>query len=532
MSKGNSQRPGAGVSAVDPKQQIKDYLAVQWKPIRLAGESKKPVDDGWPETWVSEEELIAWYERGGSIGIQVGRHSDHIVAVDLDTPEARVLASRFLPETLKAGKERESLPSHWIYRSVGASYYQIKDAEGEIIAFKASGPDNDYAGHQFAAAPSVHPSKGGYVWHPGFNPAAVLDIGRQTLEDAVRQLGIAALVLKHLPAEGRHEYSKAVAGTLLRRGYDADTLANIFAVVWETAKAPRDGRRQAPKNVHDTAERLAEDKPFTARTRLNELVPGLADHLTHAAGLRYQADIGREEGADGKPRSLDDYELATRWLYKYKDISYSAHGWMGYRDGYWRKVEDGLISQSVTRFLGKTPGTNVTANKVSSVGKLAGDESYVRTDLWDARRDIVVCANGTLDLETFELRDHRKEDYAMGALPFEYDPRARAEAWNEFIGGHVGAEKWAFLQEFAGYCLTTDTSHEVALWLVGPGGSGKSTYIEGLASIMGTRAGQLSLADIERSSFALENIVGKTLLTATEQPSMFIKQVDIINAQD
>jgi len=141
-----------------------------------------------------------------------------------------------------------------------------------------------------------------------------------------------------------------------------------------------------------------------------------------------------------------------------------------------------------------------------------------------------VCQNGTLDLNTFELRDHRPEDYAMGGLPFEYYPDATAETWNQYIGGHVGVEKWAFLQEFAGYCLTTDTAHELAVWLVGPGGSGKSSYIEGLASIMGDRAGQLSLADIERSGFALENIVGKTLLTATEQPSMFIKQVDIINS--
>jgi putative DNA primase/helicase len=65
---------------------------------------------------------------------------------------------------------------------------------------------------------------------------------------------------------------------------------------------------------------------------------------------------------------------------------------------------------------------------------------------------------------------------------------------------------------------------------VGPSGSGKSTYLEGVSAIMGDRVGQLSLADIERSSFALENIVGKTLLTATEQPSMFIEQVDILNA--
>ena len=512
------------------KRQIREYLAAQWKPIRLHGESKKPYHKGWPETWVSEEQLIAWHEQGGGIGVQVGPQSDHIVAVDLDTHEARVLASKFLPDTLKAGKEQEQLPSHWIYRSEGASYFKVKDADGEVIAFKASGPENDYAGHQFAAAPSVHAEKGAYVWMPEFDPARVLDIGREALVADVRRLGIAALVLKHLPAHDRHEYSKAVAGTLIRRGYDADTLAEILTTVWQTGGAPRDGIQNAAKNVHDTAERFAEDKPFTAKTRLNELVAGVGDHLIDAAGLKQHADLGAEAGTDGKPQKSDDYDLATRWLYKNKSVRFSAHGWMRYKGGYWQRLEDGLVSQSITRFLGKTPNTNVTANRVASVTRLAADESYVRTGLWDARRDIIVCQNGTLDLNTFELRDHRPEDYAMGGLPFEYYPDATAETWNQYIGGHVGVEKWAFLQEFAGYCLTTDTAHELAVWLVGPGGSGKSSYIEGLASIMGDRAGQLSLADIERSGFALENIVGKTLLTATEQPSMFIKQVDIINS--
>jgi len=525
-----ARTPVDATATEEGKEQIRAYLAAQWKPIRLHGESKKPKDFEWPERWASEEQLITWYEKGGGIGVQVGPSSDHIVAVDLDTPEARALAPLFLQDTLKAGKEHEDLPSHWIYRSEGASYFKVTDpGGGEVIAFKASGPDNDYAGHQFAAAPSVHATKGAYVWIPEFDPARVLDIGRQALEDSVRRLGIAAVILKHLPAGDRHEYSKAIAGTLVRRGYDADTLAEIHRIVWTEAGAPRDGIRNAQKNVHDTFARFTEGKPFTAKTRLNELVPGLGEALILAAGLTTHMDIGAEEGVEGKPANPDDYELATRWLQRNKSVRHSAHGWMRYKGGYWQRVEDGLVSQAITRFIGGIPHTRITANKTASVQKLAADESYVRTDLWDARRDIIVCENGTLDLNTFELRDHRPEDYALGALPFEYQPDALAETWNQYIGSHVGVEKWAFLQEFAGYALTTDTEHEIAVWLVGPAGSGKSTYIEGLTSIMGDRAGQLSLADIERSPFALENIVGRTLLTATEQPSMFIKQVDIIN---
>jgi hypothetical protein len=73
--------------------------------------------------------------------------------------------------------------------------------------------------------------------------------------------------------------------------------------VWEAAKAPRDGIKNAAKNVHDTVERIADGRPFTAKTRLDEIVPKLGVHLIHAAGLRLRADLGNEEGVDGKPQA-------------------------------------------------------------------------------------------------------------------------------------------------------------------------------------------------------------------------------------
>jgi P4 family phage/plasmid primase-like protien len=510
------RNPDSGASKVmDAAEQIRAYLANQWKPIRLNGDTKRPVDERWPDRWVSEEDLIAWHRRGGGIGIQVGRVSDHIACIDLDTPEARRLAPHFLPDTLKAGKEAEDLASHWVVRSEGVSYLKIADGASEVISLKASGPDNDFAGHQFCVAPSMHATKGAYRWMPEFDPSKVRDMGPEALRDAVRRLGVASLILKYLPKDGRHEYSKAIAGTLLRRGYDAEGLAEIMEIVWTEARAPRNGVKNAAKNVFDTAERILDEKSVTGKTRLNEIVGGLGDSLVAAAGLKQRTDVGSEDGQDGKPQQLDDLELANRWLHRAKGIKFSAHGWMRYRDGQWHKVEDGLVMQDITRYLGRMPNTSVTANRVASVQRLAENDSYVRTDVWDANQDIIVCKNGTLDLRTFELREHRPEDYAMGGLAFDYNPSAEAEAWNEFIGGHLGPEIWGFLQEFAGYSLTTDASYELALWLLGAGGTGKSTFLEGLTSIMGNRVGRLSLADIDRSPFAMENIVGKTLLTAT-----------------
>jgi P4 family phage/plasmid primase-like protien len=516
--------------ALSPEEQIKAYYTFGYKVLVLGDKNPfnpyHPKGEEWQNDYVQEEDALAHCAKGGNIGLQMGAVSDWLCAVDLDTEEVRRLAPKFLRETLKAGKEKEDLPSHHVCRSEGAGHLQIKDIGGkEILALKASGQGQ---GHQIKVAPSVHPEKGRYRWIPSFSPPAILDIGAETLRTAVRRLGIAGLIRRHLPDEGRHEYSKAVAGTLLRRGYDADDLAEIMTIVWEDTGAPRDGVKSAAKNVHDTARRLEDDKPFTGGTTLNGIVPGLAEVLVRAAGLERNQAFGAEVGESDDGEKADDSDLARLWLYKRKNVRSSPHGWLHYADGWWRLLDEGLITQDILRLMDRSPG-KVNANRLKSVFTLARHHSYVKGEVWDANKDIVVCTNGTLDLNTYKLRDHRPEDRALGGLPFDYDPNAMAEAWNEFIGKRLPAEEWEFLQEFVGYSLTTDCSYEIAIWLVGEGGTGKSTFVEGVQGIAGNRAAGLSLTDIERSPFALEGLVGKTLLTATEQPATFIKYVDLLN---
>src|SRR3712207_4731712 len=113
------------VIRLDPAEQIRQYCNFAWKPVRLLRASKKPRDEGWPSRWASEEDMVAWYESGENVGIQVGEVSGWICCVDLDCEEATRLAPSFLPETLMAGKEHDRTPTHYVYRSEGAAYLKI-----------------------------------------------------------------------------------------------------------------------------------------------------------------------------------------------------------------------------------------------------------------------------------------------------------------------------------------------------------------------------------------------------------------------
>lgn len=224
-------------------------------------------------------------------------------------------------------------------------------------------------------------------------------------------------------------------------------------------------------------------------------------------------------------------ELADRWKERHPQTKYALGEWRRYELGHWPATSPDTIQGEIKAVVvgAKKDGIRPTANMVNSVTALAKLDVFEPDGGWDADPDLLVMTNGTLQLSARELRAHNPEDRITTALGFAYDPEAECPTWRAFLAAIV-PDASDFLQEFAGYAITTDTRHEVAVWLYGPPGSGKSTFVEGLRAMLGKRAGQLGLADIERSSFALSNLPGKTLMVATEQPADFIRSGHILNS--
>lgn len=238
---------------------------------------------------------------------------------------------------------------------------------------------------------------------------------------------------------------------------------------------------------------------------------------------------------ESKPRSADGGlghdELTDRWLERYPGMAYSNGDWRKYENGIWKSVDKEVADKQIVDILKGSyeDGVKVTSYILGSVRTLARTEVYVPSDEWDPDFNILVCQNGTLELDTQTFREHRPEDRATRAVPYDFDPDARADVFLEVLHGAV-PDVADYLQEFAGYCLTPDTSHEVAIWLKGPRGSGKSTVIEGFQAMLGEKHDVLGLGEIDASPFALARIPGKTLLTSTEQPAAHLKSTHVIDS--
>jgi len=97
--------------------------------------------------------------------------------------------------------------------------------------------------------------------------------------------------------------------------------------------------------------------------------------------------------------------------------------------------------------------------------------------------------NGTLDLRTGKLREHRPSDHITKLAPVSYDPNASAPTWQAFLQRILpSAELRAYVKRAAGYCLTGRVDEQVLFFAWGIGANGKSTFMACLRSVMGPYA--------------------------------------------
>jgi putative DNA primase/helicase len=347
---------------------------------------------------------------------------------------------------------------------------------------------------------------------------APLDVGDEDLLALAKQ------------AKNGEKFSRLWRGDTSDYGGDesrADLALSSLLAFWTDGNTDRmdrlfrqSGLMREKWNRHDYRERT-----------FNKVLEGRTEFYQPGEKVSANGNVSGPGKAAGKPSPPTHDELRDRWI---DGNPYHAHGlgvWRRYEAGTWPAVSETSIKGDISFIIeaAKPEGIKPTASILASVTELTRIKIFVPDERWDADPDILVCKNGVLRISTGELAEHRPRHYATTAVPYKYDPEARPMIWNYFLQNTVPVAA-DFLQEFAGYALTTEMAHELAVWLFGPPGSGKSTFIAGLAAMLGHRAGILGLADLERSRFTLADLPGKTLVVASEQPSSYLASTNTLNA--
>lgn len=283
------------------------------------------------------------------------------------------------------------------------------------------------------------------------------------------------------------------------------------------------------KSARDAGMRNPRDMSNVGSKAKGQAAPAAADEPLSADAVAPEAQAA-EEKPEKATKPTDD-ELAGRWIAKSPLVAHGMGFWRRYADGWWQEVDPIDIDQELLAEIvaAKAEGIRPTSGRLESVRNLAKTVAGKKASTWDANPDIIVCRNGTIDIPTLTLREWNADDFMTSAVSYDFDPDATCPNFLRAINESV-PEAHDLLQEFAGYALTTDTRFELALWLFGVGGSGKSTVIEGFKAMLGQgKYLNLGLSDIESSRFALYKLPGKTLAISTEQPSGLLKATDVLN---
>ena len=120
---------------------------------------------------------------------------------------------------------------------------------------------------------------------------------------------------------------------------------------------------------------------------------------------------------------------------------------------------------------------------------LAESEPDIHTSIDTFDRDpyLLNCSNGTVDLRTGDIRNHRRSDLITHVIEIEYDPDATGHLWLKFLNDVTGGDQalLEYLQRAVGYSLTGLTSEQVLFFVFGLGANGKSVFLETIMRLLG-----------------------------------------------
>jgi len=201
--------------------------------------------------------------------------------------------------------------------------------------------------------------------------------------------------------------------------------------------------------------------------------------------------------------------------------------WYQWQFTHWAAT-DVPVAFHFAREIGRRLGAGKKSTCKASVA--GGAERFARADpvhavtsaIWDNDPWLLGTPAGTLDLRTGKMHAPRREEHitkVTGCGP-ENKP---ADLWVKFLHDATNgdAAMQVYLQRIAGYCLTGLTNEHALFFIYGPGGNGKSVFLNILVHILGDYAMSAPMDTFTSSKFSshpteLAMLKGARLVTASE----------------
>ena len=467
------------------KSEAAAYHRYGWCPIPVKERSKQTALSQlapYLNRRATSEELGSWAWPG--VGIVTGPLSG-VLVLDVDGPEG------------EAELKKHSHPPTPMVRTPGGGqhlYFRHPDADVKTGIRVAPGLDVKASGGYVVAPPSVGPSGESYEWIIGPEETNLADVPEWLMRiiEQPRRNGVASPVGERMPKGERNKGLTSYAGTMRRRGgSEAEILAALRVANEERCDPPLDA-----EEVEKIATSVARYTPAEGNASGDVVRGSFNGNGTPQPRRGYNlTDLGNAE------RFVAHHGEDVRYCYPWRK-------WLVRTGARWERDDAGRVhrlaketvrsiyreaseaeDEERRKALAKHAAASESETRIRALVELAKSEVPISPDELDADRWLLNVQNGTIDLRTGELREHRREDLITKLVPAEYDPNATAPTWEAFLERVLpGEELRGFVQRAAGYSATGDTSEQCMFIHHGPGANGKSTFQETVAAALGDYA--------------------------------------------
>ena len=232
---------------------------------------------------------------------------------------------------------------------------------------------------------------------------------------------------------------------------------------------------------------------------------------------------------------LTEDGIALAFAAKHKNaLRYCHHtgAWFQWNGSTWRR-EDTKLAFSWARIACRDIAREADKRKpiLSRAATAAAVERFAQSDrafavtseIWDCDPWLLGTPGGTVDLRTGSQRQARPQDYITKATAVVPRVTRECPAWLAFIKQATGDDEAfaRFLQQWCGYCLTGVTQEHALLFVYGPGGNGKSVFLNTVSGILGDYCRTAPMDTFtagsgDRHPTDLAMLRGARLVTATE----------------
>ena len=233
-------------------------------------------------------------------------------------------------------------------------------------------------------------------------------------------------------------------------------------------------------------------------------------------------------GVDVIEVSEDAIALAfTRKFGNSMRFDHNVGKWYQWSHTHWRP----LVVPAAFHFareLGRELGAG--KKQICKASVAGGSERFARADPthavdssnWDQDPWLLGTPKGTLNLKTGKMHQPRQADGITKITGCSPDSKTPAR-WMKFLHDATRGDEqmMTYLQRVAGYCLTGTTAEHALFFIYGPGGNGKSVFLNMLVHILGDYAVSAPMDTFTSSKFSshpteLAMLKGARLVTASE----------------